>query len=175
MINELIKEVCEILEKSNIPYMISGSVAMNFYTIPRMTRDIDIVIEINDLMIDNFISYLNDFYYDREMITDEIKCNGMFNIIHLKTGFKIDFILRKKSVYSEIAFNRKRKYNEFGTDIYVIAIEDLIIAKLLWIQGTQSELQIKDIRSLLMNSSKDMEYIKHWCKKLDIKTQNLVL
>lgn len=32
---------CEGLEKANIPYMLTGSFAANFYANPRMTRDID--------------------------------------------------------------------------------------------------------------------------------------
>jgi len=43
---EILKEVCRRLETSKIPYMITGSTASNFYAVPRMTRDIDIVIEI---------------------------------------------------------------------------------------------------------------------------------
>ena len=45
MILELLEEVCNKLEEINIPYMLSGSLAMNVYTVPRMTRDIDIVIK----------------------------------------------------------------------------------------------------------------------------------
>lgn len=47
MVNELevLKIVIKRLESANIHYMVSGSVAANFYTTPRMTRDIDIVIK----------------------------------------------------------------------------------------------------------------------------------
>jgi hypothetical protein len=34
--------VTEKLEEAGIPYMITGSMAANFYAIPRMTRDIDL-------------------------------------------------------------------------------------------------------------------------------------
>lgn len=34
------------LEEAGIPYMLSGSTAMNFYARPRMTRDLDIVVEL---------------------------------------------------------------------------------------------------------------------------------
>ena len=48
MINELdvLRIVVKRLESAGIPYMITGSTAANFYTTPRMTRDIDIVIEV---------------------------------------------------------------------------------------------------------------------------------
>ena len=45
MITELyvLKIVVGRLEAAGIPYMVTGSIAANFYTVPRMTRDIDIV------------------------------------------------------------------------------------------------------------------------------------
>ncbi len=38
---EVLKIVTKRLKNANIPYMITGSVAANFYAVPRMTRDID--------------------------------------------------------------------------------------------------------------------------------------
>ena len=51
MILNLLQRVCRSLGESNIPYMISGSIALNIYSIPRMTRDIDIVIELKENMV----------------------------------------------------------------------------------------------------------------------------
>ena len=34
------------LDTAGIPYMISGSMASNYYTVPRMTRDIDVVVQL---------------------------------------------------------------------------------------------------------------------------------
>ncbi len=42
MILSLLEKVVNRLEESNIPYMLSGSVAMGIYTLPRMTMDIDL-------------------------------------------------------------------------------------------------------------------------------------
>lgn len=55
MITELdvLKDVCERLDRAGIAYMLTGSMAMNYYAQPRMTRDIDLVIEamgVNDLL-----------------------------------------------------------------------------------------------------------------------------
>ena len=63
---EVLKIVTQRLEKINIAYMISGSIAANYYTMPRMTRDIDIVIELDSNNIDRFIGlFQNDFYVDK--------------------------------------------------------------------------------------------------------------
>ena len=42
----VLKLVSERLKSAGIPYMITGSIASNFYAVPRMTRDVDLVIEL---------------------------------------------------------------------------------------------------------------------------------
>jgi len=42
---ELLRDVVALLNKAGIPYMVVGSYASSFYGEPRMTRDIDIVVD----------------------------------------------------------------------------------------------------------------------------------
>jgi hypothetical protein len=42
----VIKDVTERLDLAVIPYKITGSIALSYYTTPRFTRDIDIVVEV---------------------------------------------------------------------------------------------------------------------------------
>ncbi|OGQ48894.1 MAG: hypothetical protein A3I10_02970 [Deltaproteobacteria bacterium RIFCSPLOWO2_02_FULL_57_26] len=44
----VLKEVTRRLNRAKIPYMVTGSIAANFYTVPRMIRDIDIVVELSE-------------------------------------------------------------------------------------------------------------------------------
>lgn len=44
----ILKSVMSRLEAAGIPYMLTGSMAANFYATPRMTRDIDVVIELRE-------------------------------------------------------------------------------------------------------------------------------
>lgn len=173
MILELLKSVCTSLNAARIPYMISGSVALNIYTVPRMTRDIDIVIELDDNRVDEFTTLFPHSYYNLETIRAEVHKRGMFNIIDHESGFKIDFIVRKDTTYFNMAFSRRLAFNEFDTTIWVISIEDLIIAKLIWAQDTHSEKQIEDIQNLLLNPNKDMDYIKGWTNYLGLSTFTL--
>ena len=169
MLHELIifKDVITKLNINNIPYMISGSVAMNYYTVPRMTRDIDIVIKIDD--IGSFYNtFKKEYYIDQGMINDAIKNQYKFNIIHLKEVMKIDFIIKKNTEYRKTEFQRKKKVDISGTQVFIVSIEDLIISKLLWARDSHSELQIRDINNLLKEEV-DMEYISNWVKKLNIE------
>ena len=153
--------------------MISGSIALNVYAIPRMTRDIDIVVELTDNRVDEFTDLFPNSYFDKKVIKEEIKRKGMFNIIDNETGFKIDFIMRKETDYFNLAFQRRQRIKELDTELWVISIEDLIIAKLLWIQQYQSEKQMFDIENLLINPNVDQDYLKNWINILNIETFNL--
>jgi len=174
MLYELIKRVCNTLNNNNIPYMISGSIAQNIYAVPRLTNDIDIVIELSKKQIDDFVLLFPDTYIEKNTIVEEQKKSGMFNVIDYKTGFKIDFIFRKNTEYYNLAFSRRIKVKEFETEVSLITIEDLIIAKLLWIQQLRSEKQINDIKNLLFAKSIDAKYLSFWCKKLQLNTFNLI-
>jgi hypothetical protein len=154
--------------------MVSGSIALNIYSIPRMTRDIDIVIELAEENVDKFLTLFPDSYYNKNTIIDEIKRQGIFNIIDNKTGFKIDFIIRRNTDYYQFAFNRRKRIKELETELWVIQLEDLILAKIYWIQQIQSETQIKDIQNLLLNPECDINYVKEWCNKLKLATFNLL-
>jgi hypothetical protein len=174
MILDLLQRVCKSLDENNIPYMISGSIALNIYAIPRMTRDIDIVVELTESRIDIFTNLFPNSYFNRDVIKEEIGRQGMFNIIDHQTGFKIDFIIRKETEYFKLAFQHRRQIKELDTELWVIALNDLIIAKIIWIQQYQSEKQISDIQNLMLNQDKDIAYIKKWCDKMNLKTFNLI-
>jgi len=171
---DLLKRMIGIFKNLNIPYMLSGSMAMSFYSVTRATRDIDIVVHMQEKDIDNFISNLNNFYFNKETIKKEIRNKGMFNIIDFKSGFKVDVIILKDTEYFLEAFKNKKILNELGYEVFVISLEDLILAKIIWIQQLQSERQKEDIKMLLNNENTDIQYINKWANKLKLKTFGLI-
>ena len=175
LITNLLQLITKKLDSQNIPYMLSGSLALTLYAIPRATRDIDMIVELQDKHVNTFIEAIKDkFYFHEPTIKEEIKRRGMFNIIHLESSYKIDFIIRSTHPFEIQKFQRRQQIDYLGVKIWVITLEDLIISKLNWIQQIESELQKRDIESLLENPNADMEYIKKWCKDLKLKTYNLI-
>ncbi len=168
---EVLRIVTQYLNKIDIPYMISGSIAANYYTVPRMTRDIDIVIELKNTDIDKFINFFqDDFYVDKEMIKEEVSRQGMFNIIHNQHIIKIDFIIRKKSTFQKAAFSRRKKILIEHSPMWFISAEDLILAKLLWAKESYSEMQLKDVQNLMQTVDKlDLKYIENWIQHLGLE------
>jgi hypothetical protein len=174
MIHDLLERICSKLEQHDIPYMLSGSLAMLTYTTPRMTRDIDIVINIQSADLDKFLDIFKEGYYiNPPTVEVEIKRRGMFNVIDFESGFKIDFIVRKNSDFHINEFNRRTLSNAYGFQTWIVSIEDLVISKIKWIQELQSDTQINDIKNLIRNPNLDMEYVKQWCKEMNLNTFNL--
>ena len=167
---DVLKLVCNKLEKAEISYMLTGSFASNFYATPRMTRDIDIVIELSKLDTEKLCSiFQKDFYIDRDAIFDAIDCRGLFNIIHNDSVYKIDFIVRKEAEYRKTEFLRRRKVELSNIPIWIVSPEDLIISKLFWAKDSSSEMQIKDIENLLQSvEALDKGYLNSWIKKLNL-------
>jgi len=175
MLLKLLKKVCNALEERDISYMLSGSIAMNTYTVPRMTRDIDIIINLRLSDISRFAEIFKEGYYIHEDgIKEEVRRRGMFNVIDYESGQKIDFILRKNTEFHLHEFERKVRTDAYGFDVWIVSIEDLIISKLNWIQQLQSDTQINDIKNLLENPDLDRTYLKDWIGQLHLNTFNLL-
>ncbi len=110
MINDLLKKISKSLEDKHIPYMLSGSVALNYYAIPRMTLDIDIVIELREDKLKDFISIFDQNYYiNPDTVIKETKRSGMFNVLDYETGVKLVFIIRKNTDYRKFEFSRRKQ------------------------------------------------------------------
>lgn len=167
---DIIKDVARRLDSAEIRYMFTGSIAANFYTVPRMTRDIDIVIELMETEIDRVILlFEKDYFIDKSIVAAAIKEKKMFNIIHYQSVVKIDFIVRKENPYRIEEFSRRKTITFEDTKLYITAPEDLILSKLYWAKENMSELQLNDVRNLLKSvDALDKDYLKKWADYLGI-------
>jgi hypothetical protein len=156
--------ITERLDRARIPYMLSGSVALSLYAQPRMTRDVDLVIEIEEAQVDQFVELFEaDCYLDRESVLDAVRARGMFNIIHEAWIVKADFVVRKDQPYRKTEFGRRRTVSVGGKAFSIVTAEDLLLSKLLWAKTSRSELQLDDVRNLILSEKMlDWPYIERW-------------
>lgn len=166
---DVLKIVIERLNKSGMEYMLTGSTALSYYVRPRMTRDVDMVINITKEDVNKIYElFKDDFYIDKESIADSIKEQSSFNIIYFDFPMKFDFIVRKNTPYRRLEFERRQQIEIEGVKTSVVSIEDLILSKLYWAKDSHSEMQLDDIRLLLAKEKIDLEYIKEKAKELDV-------
>jgi hypothetical protein len=167
---EVLKEVARRLDGTGIAYMITGSTAANFYAVPRMTRDIDIVVELSERDIGKFIlAFEKDHYLEPETVRKAVKNKGMFNLIHDQYIIKVDFVVRKDTPYRRREFSRKKRISVDGENLYIVAPEDLILSKLVWAKDSKSEIQLRDVQNLLQSvKGLDRRYLARWGKQLGV-------
>ena len=107
---ELLERIAGILERLQIPYLVTGSVAAMAFGEPRMTNDIDMVAAVEYGHIDDLLDAFpeEEFYISGDAIREAIRRQHQFNIIHPASGMKIDIILRKKNPFNDSRFQRIR-------------------------------------------------------------------
>jgi hypothetical protein len=165
---DVLQDAADRLNDAGVPYMLTGSLAMNYYAEPRMTRDIDLVINIEPSDIETFIGVFREgFYVSPEAVTEAVRQRSMFNLIHNESLVKIDFVVRKDTTYRKAEFDRRRQVQLEHADVFVVSKEDLIISKIYWAQESRSEMQQQDVQNL-MATGYDGEYLERWLKELDL-------
>ena len=176
---EVFLDVIQTLEKQNIEYMVVGSVASIIYGEPRMTHDMDIVINITPqdaLKIES--SFLIEKYYcpPLEVIKAELTQRGQFNLIHHESGLKVDVMIRKNSPHSIEEFKRRHKVSFINNfEVYLAKPEDIIIKKLVFYREGRSAKHITDIRGMLGETPVDHDYLNKWIAELKLDDEyNLV-
>ena len=167
---EVLKLVVERLDHAGLAYMISGSIALNYYAQPRLTRDIDIVVELEQDDTERVTNlFTADFYIDEDAVRHAIAQHGMFNVIHYEHVMKVDFIVRKDTPYRQEEFSRRCVVEVDGKMIWLVTAEDLLLSKLVWAAESRSEMQLHDVRNLLtVVGELDWRYTEHWAAELHI-------
>jgi len=172
---DFLQILIRFFEKHDISYMLSGSVAMSLYIQPRFTRDYDFIVQLQTRHTDALLaSFKEGYYMNDETVKEEVKKKGMFNIIDHKSGYKADFMILKEEPFRQSEFQRRKEMKFLDMTIFIVAPEDLLLSKLIWIQEIQSAVQMEDIKSLSNVEALDWNYINGWIKKLDLKTFNLL-
>lgn len=170
--------VIKAFEQLSIPYYIGGSVASSIYGMARATMDVDIVADIQKQHVQRLKEILGEKYYiDEDMILWAIQTSSSFNLIHLETAFKIDVFIYKDEPHQQKASERKVKDKfdeEFDFEFYFSAPEDIILAKLQWLeQGNRlSERQWLDILGVIkvQGENLDIRYLITWSKNLGLNS-----
>ncbi|HTG91198.1 MAG TPA: nucleotidyltransferase [Pyrinomonadaceae bacterium] len=147
---DILRDVSERLDSAGIEFMVTGSMAMNYYAQPRMTRDIDVVMALEKSDTVRLINLFSEEYYiDQQAVDRAITQRSIFNLIHQDSVIKVDAIVRKDDAYREEEFARRQRVTIADFETWIVSVEDLILSKLYWARDSRSELQLRDVRNLL--------------------------
>jgi hypothetical protein len=117
-----------------VHYFISGSLASTLYGMVRTTMGSDVVADLTQQHIGDFVSSLeNEFYIDEDMISAAVRKRSSFNIIHRDSFFKVDVFIPEMRPYLDFQFTRaRRQILAIDPEIQamVASPEDIVLAKL---------------------------------------------
>jgi hypothetical protein len=143
--------------------MITGAVASIIYGEPRLTNDIDLVINMNPDDIESFSNTFpsEDFYCPpQEVIRLEIARpqRGHFNLIHHATGFKADIYASGRDELHHWGIKNRKPVDVEGEKFWLAPIEYVILRKLEYYREGESEKHLRDISSILAVSLNEIDF-----------------
>ncbi len=144
----------ERLGSAGIRHVVTGSVAVIVYGDPRMTNDIDLVVEVSLKQIPAIINAFpeKEFYCPPPEVIG-VECarstRGHFNIIHHATGFKADIYPAGNDTLLHWAIGNPRIFTLGGIQIRVAPPEYVIVKKLEYFKEGRSPKHISDIKGML--------------------------
>lgn len=151
-----------LLQQADIEYVVTGSIAAIVYGEPRLTHDLDAVIDVRETSIPKLITVFTgeDFYCPPiDVITVEARREqrGHINILHIPTGFKADLYFRGRDPLHLWALQNVRRLPFLGEEIRVAPPEYVIIRKLEFYREGGSDKHLRDIRLMLKLSGEQID------------------
>lgn len=171
--SELLNLVASVLEDLGVPFMVTGSFASSIHGEPRLSHDIDIVIELQPEDVSKVAATFQslDFYADEESLAEAVDRRDQCNLIHMDSGEKVDFWVLTESPFDRARFDRRVQVTHHGQLLWVSSPEDTILMKLLWDQQSGgSEKQRRDVLRVYETQIRtlDQAYLKHWARELNV-------
>jgi len=173
-LHDLLERLVAVLERLQIPYLITGSVAAMAYGEPRLTNDIDVVVDLDEAHAAPFAAQFppDEYYLSDEAIRDALIRKGQFNIIHPASGLKIDVIIQKGTPFEQSRFKRARLIHPADSyEARFAAPEDVILKKMEYYREGGSEKHLRDIAGIMKISAGEIDerYIGEWADRLGLR------
>jgi hypothetical protein len=172
----VILDVAGRLSQMAIPYAVSGSTASAIYGKPRLTNDVDIMVEPfpgKEAALCTVFS--PDYYSSLPAVHEAVRQRSSFNLIHQSIGFKVDMFLRKDRPFDQSVMARRRPQpiaDRPGQSLDLVSAEDLILLKLEWYRlgNAVSEHQWGDVIGVIRAQADrlDQAYLGKWAADLGV-------
>lgn len=164
--------VIDALERLGVVYMVAGSFASNLHGVPRMTQDVDLVIEVDESAVIRLVRELEvDFYVSEDAAVEAVRLRRLFNAVHLDTGFKVDLVVKKQRPFSDAELGRRIHGRLAGRMVRFSSAEDTILSKLEWSRASGSDRQYADAQGIIQiqSASLDWLYLERWADDLGVR------
>lgn len=147
-------KLTDILQRHEIRFHLTGGLTGTAYGEPRMTQDIDIVVDPKRIqrVLDDFIGSLrqSDFMFDEQSIRTAVERGGLFQLLDEKEILKL-VLYPRELIAGEL--DRSESLEVFaGLWLPVVSRVDAVASKLVWI-SKGSHKSRRDLRAITRNAS----------------------
>lgn len=168
---ELLLDCLRRLNHAGIIYYLTGSMASNYWGIPRTTHDLDFVIQLPPSNIDKMVAAFSpDYFLDPEAVRAAYQPPHQFNALDTRSALKVDFWLPRPAPFDREMLRRRLRVTLFGEPAWITTAEDSILHKLVWNRITPSERQLSDAAGVVavQREKLDATYLRNWAELLGV-------
>jgi hypothetical protein len=159
------------LNRTGIVYLLTGSMASNYWGIPRTTHDLDFVVQLLPSAVPRMVeAFSGDFFLDEAAVRAAFQPPHQFNAIDHRSALKVDFWLLRPVPFEQEMFRRRQQVELFGEIAWIGTAEDVLLHKLHWDRMTPSERQLGDAAGIaaVQKDALDVSYLQRWAGELGV-------
>jgi len=171
---EFLVDVLGRLNAARVEYMLTGSMASNYWGIPRTTHDLDFVLVMMPEQVDRLVSSFEPgFFIQPESVRSAFWPPFQFNVLDERSALKADFWLLRDDAFERTAFERRQQVTLFGVPAWIATAEDIIVHKLYWNRLSPSERQLADAAGVyaVQSAALDADYLRRWAAPLGVQRE----
>lgn len=149
MLNRL-QDVFRSFQRHEVRYVVLGGVASVLYGVPRVTFDLDVLIEPTVENAERLLAALLEAGFDTAAMTD-----AQDVVAHEITVFndrvRIDVQTRRPGIRFKDAWSRRKVVTYEGQDFFIVSRDDLIASK----RAAGRQIDLEDVRLLELSDQED--------------------
>jgi hypothetical protein len=112
---ELLRDCLVRLNRISVIYYLAGSMASNYWGIPRSTHDLDFVVQIPSTAVRALVDeFSGDYYIDEAAVLAAYRPPHQFNAIDTRSALKVDFWLAQETPFDQEMLRRRFGSTLFG-------------------------------------------------------------
>jgi hypothetical protein len=168
---ELLVDCLRRLNRSGVTYYLTGSMASNYWGIPRTTHDLDFVVQLPSSALSRIVQeFSGDFHIDEAAVRTVYQPPHQFNAIDTRSALKVDFWLAGLEQFDREMLRRRVAVTLFGEPAWISSPEDVILHKLIWNGISPSDRQLGDASGIVAVQAEtlDQNYLRLWANVLKV-------
>lgn len=167
---QIARRVIAALNTADIPHVLVGAFARNYYAEPRSTKDANVVISVSPGGLRQFLEALGSDIRMDEQMAFETNTGTMKNVlVHADSGFTVELFYLSNDAHDQEPFKRRRATTYEGQPTFVLTAEDYIVTKLRWPRSKDFD-DARDVIAMQADAL-DWNYIHHWATLHDSRAK----